>query len=161
MKDYFSPSLLRKWFINTIAQSPRSTYRLYTLQEISPTGDQSRLRFLTFPLAGIPATGVAQGFGLGNTSSLTGNTAVVGGFTPFGAGSTFGGQTSFGTSSGLATSGFGASTGIGLTNSALGKSIGSSGLGGLGTGSLGTSFGGSTNSLQLQKPPLGNKRGKK
>ena len=110
----------------------------------------------------MPTTGVTQGLGLGNTSSLTGNTAVVGGFTPFGTGSTLGGQTPFGTSTGLgASTGFGTSTGIGIANSALGKSIGSSGLGGLGAGSLGTAFGGSTNSLQLQKPPLGNKRGKK
>lgn len=79
---------------------------------------------------------------------------AVGGFTPFG-GSTVA-QTPFGTSTGLGTS-----SGFGLTSSALGKSIGSSGFGGLGTNSLGTTFGGSTNSLQLQKPPLGNKRGKK
>ena len=100
----------------------------------------------------MPASGMTS-FGFGNTTSVTGNTAAVGGFTPFG-GTTLG-QSSFGISAGLGTS-----SGFGLTSSALGKSIGSSGLGGLGTSSLGTTFGGSTNSLQLQKPPLG-KRGKK
>ncbi|XP_028412764.1 nucleoporin p58/p45-like [Dendronephthya gigantea] len=103
----------------------------------------------------MPATGVAAGFGsaFGNTSSLAANSAAVGGFTPFG-GSTLS-QTPFGTSTGLGTS-----SGFGLTNSALGKSIGSSGFGGLGNGSFGTTFGGSTSSLQLQKPPAGGKRGK-
>ena len=102
------------------------------------------------------ATGVTGGFGtaFGNPSSLTTNPAVVGGFTPFG-GSTLA-QTPFGTSTGLGTS-----SGFGLTNSALGKSIGSSSFGGLGTSSFGTTFGGSTSSLQLQKPPSGSKRGKK
>ena len=98
----------------------------------------------------MPGSGMTLGFG--NTTS--GNTAAVGGFTPFG-GTTLG-QAPFGTSTGLGTS-----SGFALTSSALGKSIGSSGFGGLGTSSLGTTFGGSTNSLQLQKPPLGNKRGKK
>lgn len=96
-----------------------------------------------------PSTGISNSFtsGLGNTSTLTGQTSGTNLFGSSGFGSTgFGASNTFGLS------------GASLSTSALGKSIGSSGLGGLGSS---TSLNGSATSLQLQRPPLGTKRGKK
>lgn len=133
------------------------------------------LRLLLYFSAGVSVPAMSSGFGLGNASSLNGNTSALGGLS-FGASN----QTPFGktttgfaaTAGGLGSSGFGTSStfgstsGFGLTNSALGKSIGSSGFGGLGTNTmtantLSTGFGNTTNSFQLNKPPLSSKRGKK
>lgn len=103
-----------------------------------------------------PSTGFnstfSSGFGISKPGSLTGNSGI---------GQTSG--TALFSSSGLGSTGFGTPNAFGLSgaslsNSALGKSIGSSGLAGLGSSNA---LNGTSTSLQLQKPPLGNKRGKK
>ena len=102
---------------------------------------------------GVGALGTQSATGFGSLGSSTGGLGTSSGF-----GTSLGGQTALGSSLGGSTFGqaTGTSTGLGFGNTA------SVSLGGLNTGvAAGTPAFGTQKTFSLQKPPAGNKRGKR